>query len=87
MPRALCRRLRDGLSIRAGCTEDVGRPSETHGEVSAHVPRRKDPPDRVRPVGGARTQKARSAATGDVRISGLHPLLWLDPGRAFRGEA
>src|SRR5271165_6394705 len=87
LDRALCRRLRDGFRERGGRTADAGRPQGAAGQIWPCTPRGQNAPDRVWPPTGPNTPKARRAASRDLRLPGLHPLLWMDPGRQVHRQA
>ncbi|CDX47016.1 hypothetical protein MPLA_940024 [Mesorhizobium sp. ORS 3359] len=51
------------------------------------APRGQDAADRVWPVRGPLPATAWQAAARDLCLSGLHPQLWVDPGRPVDREA
>src|SRR5215204_4951164 len=63
---------------RAG---DDGRPEGAPGQVRFGNPRRQDTPDRVWPNTGPGSPTARSAASGNLCLPRLHPLLRVDTRR------
>ena len=57
------------------------------GQVRPGAPRGQDAADRVWPPSGHGSTAAWRAASGDLRLSRLHPLLRVDPGRQVHRQA
>src|SRR5215217_6915881 len=87
LDRTICRRLRDGLRERGRCPADDGRPQGSAGQVRPVDARAQDAADRVWPASGHGPTAAWRAASGDLRLPRLHPLLRVDPGRQVHCEA
>src|SRR5438105_432710 len=70
-----------------GRRERPGRPSGTVSQVWTHSAPGQDALDRVRSLRGGTAARAGAGQTGDVRLPGVHALLWNRPTRKVPGRA
>jgi hypothetical protein len=74
------RPLLDSLGQHQGAPE-VGEVIGQRAQLPPHGVSGQDAADRVRPTAGPGSTTARRAASGDLRLPRVHPLLRVDPGR------
>src|SRR3954452_18572454 len=81
------RRLGHGLREQGGCAGDALGPQGAAGQLWPDASRGQDAVDRVRSICGPLASAARRAATRDLRLPRLPPLLRADSGRQVYREA